>query len=200
MITIVPSHRNRCRHCQAEIPAGAQFCPGCGLRAPAQEGAAEAAASRPAWGGRKVVMWFLVAALILAAVFLVGVLYFIRHTTIVTTTKNGGRVESPFGVLSSSKNPEQLAHSLGLDVYPGATGPQGTQVDLNNTIIVSLQFQSRDPGPRIISYYHVRYPDATVKADKDGLRLVQLNPRDTLTIEALTDSQGTRIRVSDIRH
>lgn len=199
MIVIVPTHRNRCLHCQAEIPAGAQFCPGCGLRTPAQEGSG-AAASRPAWGGRKVVMWFLLTSLVLAAVFLAGVLYFVRHTTIVTTTKNGGRVESPFGVLSNTKNPEQLAHSLGLDVYPGATGMQGTQVDISNSIIVSLQFQSADPAPRIISFYHVRYPDAAVKATKDGLRLVQLNPRDTLTIEALPDSQGTRIRVSDIRH
>ena len=155
---------------------------------------------RGSWGGRKVVLWFLAAAVVIAALFMVGVLYFIRHTTIVTTTKTGTRVESPFGVLSSSSNPEQLAHSLGLDVYPGATGLQGTRVDLNNSIIVSLQFESSDPAPRIITFYHVRYPDAAVKPVSDGLRLVQLNPRDTLTIEALPDSHGTRIRINDIRH
>ncbi|HET9784777.1 MAG TPA: zinc ribbon domain-containing protein [Terriglobales bacterium] len=194
LITIM----NRCPQCQAEIPPGAQFCPACGLRV--HGGTAPLAAHKRPWGGRKVVLWFLLAALILAAIFLAGVFYFIRHTTIVTTTKNGGRVESPFGVLSSSSNPAQLAHNLGLDIYPGATALQGTQVDLNNSIIVSLQFESSDPAARIISFYHVRYPDAAVKATKDGLRLVQLNPRDTLTIEALPDSHGTRIRVNDIRH
>ncbi|MGH9475904.1 MAG: zinc ribbon domain-containing protein [Terriglobales bacterium] len=192
-----------CPQCEAEIPAGARFCPVCGVRLGATPEPLPQA--QRWWGGRKVVIWFLVIAAIFAAAFMSGVFYFIRHTTIVTTTKNGGgRMEAPFGVLSEAGNPAQLAHNLGLDIFPGATGVTGTQAEMNHSIIVSIEFRSTATPGRIISYYHVRYPDASVHRSDDGLTLVQLNPRDTLTLvaepEGTGTAKGTRILVGDVRH
>ncbi|MGH9468118.1 MAG: hypothetical protein ACRD1Y_12270 [Terriglobales bacterium] len=147
-----------------------------------------------------VVIWFLVVAVVAGLLFMGGVMYFVHHTTIVTASKNGGRVEAPFGVLSESHNPAQLAHSLGLPLYPGATGIRGTQAELNHSIVVSFEFHSTAAPRAIIHYYHIRYPDASVRRSGAGLTLVQMNPRDTMTLVAEPAGKFTRILVSDIRH
>lgn len=193
----------QCPQCEAELPARAQYCPTCGVRLAHTPVPPPLPEPRRRWAGRKFVIWFLVIAAAFAASFLGGVFYFIRHTTIVTASKNGGRVEAPFGVLSQSHDPAQLAHSLGLDPFPGATAVSGTQAEMNHSIIVSIEYRSAARPRQIISYYHVRYPDASVRRTGNGLTLVQLNPRDTMTIAAEPESshgRTTRILVSDIQH
>ncbi|HUX66565.1 MAG TPA: zinc ribbon domain-containing protein [Terriglobales bacterium] len=190
-----------CAQCGAEAADAAQFCPSCGLRLPrpAQPEAEEAAG--PRWRrGRRVVVGFLATVVVLAAVFIVTVVYLIRHTTIVTSSKGGSRVEAPFGVVTTSNDPAKLAKSLAIDVYPGAVGERSAQADLVTNNMVSLQFRSQDAPRRVISFYHVRYPDATFRAlPGGGYSLVQLNGLDTLTIQATPDKGATLLTINDIK-
>lgn len=197
-----------CDQCGAAVGDGAQYCASCGLRlhSPAQPaGASPAPGMSERWRrGRRVVLSFLAAVLVLAVVFVGIVIYLVRNTTIVTSTKGSSRVEAPFGVVTTSNDPAKLARSLAIDVYPGAVGEKSAQADLaNNNIpdnMVSLLFHTSDPARRVISFYHVRYPDATVKPiPGGGYALVQLNGRDTLTIQASPESGHTRIAINDIR-
>lgn len=191
----------QCGQCGADVAETAQFCPGCGLRlAPAAE--AEAAEPAPAtrWRrGRRVVLTFLGVVAVIGLIFVVGMVYFIRHTTIVTSTKNGERVESPFGVVTTNNDPAKLAKSLGVALYPGAVGEKGAQADMPSSVMVSLTFRTPDPPRAIIGFYHVRYPDATVKAQGKVLSLVQVGLRDTMTIKATPQPGHTEIEISDIR-
>ncbi|MGH9486544.1 MAG: hypothetical protein ACRD04_03005 [Terriglobales bacterium] len=190
----------QCQQCEAEIPGTAQYCPACGVRLPQTPEPAPLPTPRRRWGGTQVVIWFLVIAVVMGVLFMLGVVYFIRHTAIVTTNKNGGRIEAPYGTLSHSRNPAQLARGLGLDLVPGAVGVSGTQADLNHSVVVSIEFRSTAKPAAIMNFYHVRYPDASVQAEGAVETLVQLNPRDTMTIVAEPEPKGTRILVNDVRH
>lgn len=191
----------QCAQCEATLPASAHFCPECGTRLPGTPEPPPLPEPAPRWRGRKVVIWLVVICVLVGGTFMLGVTYFVQHTMIVTTNKSGGRAETPYGTLSSTKDPQKLAHSLGLQVYPGAIGVQGTEAQLPHGVIVSIEFSSTAPPADIIHYYHIRYPDASVHGETNGRTLVQLNPRGTMTIEAeRTGPSKTRILVSDIRH
>jgi len=190
-----------CPQCGAEASESANFCLACGLRlsASAQAEGDALAAPRRRWGGRKVVLGFLVAVAVLALAFLAAMIYFIRNTTIVTSSKGNSRVESPIGVLATSNDPNKIAKSLGLDVYPGAVGKNSAQADLNANSIASLLFHANATPRQVIEFYHVRYPDATVKPEGKAFVLVQMNGRDTLTVKATPEKSGTEIEINDIR-
>lgn len=191
----------QCFQCGAENQAQAQFCQACGWRL-GSAGEPSPPPRTPRWhGGRRVVMTFLGVIAIIAIIFVIGMIYFIRHTSIVTSTKSGGRVESPFGVVTANNNPTGLARALGLQIFPGAVGEKGTQVQLaSGSTIVSLNFRAAATPREVTNYYHIRYPDATVKAHGNTITLVQINLRDTMTIKASPAGDHTEIEVSDVQH
>jgi hypothetical protein len=176
-----------CEQCGAEMSEG-RLCAACAQPAPSK------------WPGRRVVIGFLVIVAVLALLFLGAVLYFVRHTTIVTSNPNSARVEAPFGVVTSNNNPTQLAKSLGIDVYPGAQGIKATQAELATETMASMLFHTPAAPRMVIHFYHVRFPDATVKLSPDGGTLVQFSGRDTITIKALQLKGTTQIEINDIRH
>ena len=186
-----------CPHCGEGVAEGSHFCPHCGLRL-----LPEAVSAPPArrHRGRRVVLTFLLVVSLIGVIFVVGVVYFIRHTTIVSSSRAGGRVESPFGVVSSGNDPAKLARSLGVDVFPGAVGVKGAQADLVNSQMVSLTFRTSATPHQVISFYHIRYPDSQVTSRGRQISLVQVNLRDTLTIRASPVSGHTEIFISDVSH
>lgn len=148
--------------------------------------------------GSRVVIALLATVVVCAAIFALAVVYFVRHTTVVTANRDGGRMEAPFGVITAGNQPQQLAKGLGLDLYPGAAGEKGAQAEMQNSTMVTMTFRTPDPPNRVIEFYHVRYPDATVKRHGQQITLVQVSLRDTLTIKAYPQNGHTEIAVSDI--
>jgi zinc-ribbon domain len=193
-----------CPQCGTEAPASAQFCPKCGLplASPLLRGSDEAPAGAAAWHrGRRVVLVFLAVVVGLALLFIAAMVYFVRNTTIVTSTKNGGRVEAPSGVFTTNRDPAKLAHSLGVAVYPDAQGTEGAQAQLASASLVILLFHTTDTSAKVLNFYHVRYPDADVADDGQRVSLVQFNARDTLTIAASPlPNHQTEIAITDVRH
>lgn len=158
--------------------------------------------SRPSrWHpGRRVVMGLLGTIAAVALIFVLAMVYFIRHTTIVTTGKDGSRVEAPSVTVTTNANPAQLAKQLGLEILPGATESKGAQAEMNNSNIITVSFRTKETPRRVMGFYHVRYPDATVKAEGKGAVLVLVSLRDTLTIKAIPNGGATEVQVSDIQH
>lgn len=186
-----------CPHCAAELVPEAAFCSTCGRRlsttAPAAPGPLH-------WyRGRRFVTGFLVLVAVVGAAFVVGMIYFVHTTTIVTAGKNGSRIESPMGVVTTSRDPAKVAEQLGIELYPGAVGDNSAQAQLNANNMVALVFHTPATPRQVMEFYHVRYPDSTVKRlPKGGYGLVQLNPLDTMTIDAVADHGATRITISDL--
>ncbi|MGH9518759.1 MAG: hypothetical protein ACRD2D_03885 [Terriglobales bacterium] len=181
----------QCTHCGAEVETGAAVCPECATPPP----------RHTRWyPGRRVVMGLLGTIAAVALIFVLAMVYFIRHTTIVTTGKNGSRVEAPSVTVTTDANPALLAKQLGLQMYPGATDAKGAQAEMNNSTIITVSFRTKDSARRVIGFYHVRYPDATVKAEGKGAVLVLVSLRDTLTIKANPSGGVTEVQVSDIQH
>jgi hypothetical protein len=177
----------QCEQCGAEIGEGT-LCAAC------------ASPSPPKWRGRRVVIAFLVIVVALALLFLGTVLYFVRHTTIVTSSPTSARVEAPFGVVTSNNNPAQLAKTLGIDVFPKAVGVKSTQAELATETMASMIFRTPAPPRYVMHFYHVRFPDAALKLNRGGGTLVQFSGRDTITIKAIPVKGVTQIEINDIRH
>lgn len=190
---------NSCPHCGAPVGDGAGDCPACGLHLSAPHPAPPAPTLGRWHPGRRVVIGFLLTVAAIALIFVLAMVYFIRHTTIVTTGKNGDRVEAPNATVTTNANAAALAHSLGVEPYPGARAESGAQAELASSIIVTFSYRTPDPPRKVIAFYHVRYPDATIKAEGKGMVLVLVSLRDTLTIKAVPQSGSTEISVSDIR-
>ncbi|MGH3185084.1 MAG: hypothetical protein ACRDOE_24700, partial [Streptosporangiaceae bacterium] len=85
---------------------------------------------------------FIGAVLLLVAVLVVAMIYFVRHTTIVTSTQNGSRVESAAGAITTGNDPAQLAKSLGIDLFPGAVGEKSAQAELPANTMAAMQFHT----------------------------------------------------------
>lgn len=177
-----------------------EHCEQCGVEIEAGTRCAACAMPPPKWRGRRVVVTFLAIVVVLAAGFFGLVMYFVKHTTIVTSNPNGARVEAPFGVVTSDNNPAKLANTLGIDVYPGAIGVKATQAELKTETMASMLFRTKAPPRYVIHFYHVRFPDAAVKLTAKESTLVQFSGRDTITIKAMPLQGETQIEINDIRH
>ncbi|MGH9415166.1 MAG: zinc-ribbon domain-containing protein [Terriglobales bacterium] len=186
-----------CPHCAAELAPEAAFCSACGRRLSTTAPVAPQAGHW--YRGHRFVTGFLVLIATVGVAFVLGMIYFVHNTTIVTAGKNGSRIESPMGVVTTSRDPAKVAKQLGIELFPGAVGDNSAQALLNANNMVSLAFHTSATPRQVIAFYHVRYPDATVKRlPKGGYGLVQLNPLDTMTIDATASHGKTRITISDL--
>ena len=189
-----------CNACGATLEANAKFCPGCGKPTPVASSAQPAAQTSTPQGsgsGLKVVLIVVVAIVALGIVgsvvaTLIG-LNVARRTRV--TEKNGQvKVETPFGTVASSENPEDAAKNLGIDLYPGAQALKGESaaVKVGGISTVSAQFETSDSADKVSDFYRSKFPNANVAAtnqgqttivstDNKGMVTITIEPRDGKT-------------------
>src|SRR5271170_2104548 len=122
-----------CNSCGAALTAGTRFCNKCGAAqtastpAPAPTPAPSVAAPGPTpTGGRSALKIILIVIAVVVGIGILGVAslsFFVYHfAKNAKVSQNGDNVkmETPFGSVETSKDPEQAAKDLGIDIYPGA--------------------------------------------------------------------------------
>ena len=118
-----------CNSCGATLDAGARFCNKCGTTqagaasvAPVFTPAATAAGTPGKSGGALKVILIVVAVIVVFGILAVGAFSFFayriaRHSRV--HNENGNvRVETPFGTINTTTDPDEAARSLGIDSYP----------------------------------------------------------------------------------
>ena len=130
-----------CNSCGAALNPGTRFCNKCGAAvlasAPASafRSAAPAASSPPVpaataqatpsqgSGALKIILIVVGVFVLIGILGVASVGFFAwrvaRHTH-VRQDGNNVKVETPFGTVESTKDPEEAARNLGVDIYPGA--------------------------------------------------------------------------------
>jgi uncharacterized OB-fold protein len=180
-----------CNSCGATLNPDAKFCNKCGAVITGVPAATAAPASvTPAGGSGALKIVLIVVAVIvvigflgIATIAVVGI-HFARHTH-VTHEGDHMRVETPFGNVETSKDPQQIVNELGVEIYPGAVAQKnGAAVaTFGGVHTASASFQTSDSADKVCSFYRSQFPNATATtSDPNHCAIVSNDKQNVVTI------------------
>src|SRR5579864_4183918 len=170
-----------CNSCGAALSPGTRFCNKCGatVLASAPASAFKAAApsssatpvpatptpATPSQGGSALkIILIVVGVVVLIGILGVASLGFFawrvaRHSHVRQEGDNV-KVETPFGTVESTKDPQEAARNLGVDLYPGAKVlKDGTaSASFGGVHSVTVSLESDDSIDKVTSFYKSKFP------------------------------------------
>ena len=199
-----------CNSCGAQITEGTQFCSKCGkpIAGGLASSTAAAAPTPAAAGGNsgalKTIL-IIVGAIVLIGVVGIASLTFIglrlaRHSRVMQDGEHV-KVETPFGTAETSKDPEEAAKELGVDVYPGAESQKegSSTATFGRVRTVSAAFQSSDSVDKVCAFYRSKFPSATVSSsDRNRCTIVSNDPPNMITINVEPNGDGSRFQIASV--
>jgi hypothetical protein len=205
-----------CNKCGATIGAGTRFCNQCGtpILASTLPGPAtgttipappvQAPPTQGSNSGLKVVLIIVGIVAVLGILGLASagfVAWRIAHHTRVHQEGDNVKVETPFGNVESTKDPEEVANNLGVDLYPGAEIRKNgaNSASFGGFHTVSLTADTDDPVDRVSAFYKSKFPNAMVTTSDSGHCTIVSNDHKnivTIVIEAAGDK--TKIQISNV--
>ena len=198
-----------CNSCGAQLTEGTRFCSKCGAPITGTPSAPTGAPSTPATtagssNALKTIL-IIVGAIVLIGIVGIASLTFIgmrlaRHSR-VTQEGEHVKVETPFGTAETSKDPEDAAKELGVDVYPGAD-PQkegASTATFGRVRTVSAAFQSDDSVDKVCAFYRSKFPNATVStSDQNRCTIVSNDPPNMITINVEPSGDGSKFQIASV--
>ncbi len=200
-----------CNSCGAQLTEGTRFCSKCGAPITGTTGATlsvampstPTATNAPSSALKTILI--IVGAIILIGIVGIASLTFIgvrlaRHSR-VTQEGEHVKVETPFGTAETSKDPEDAAKELGVDVYPGAD-PQkegASTATFGRVRTVSAAFQSDDSVEKVCAFYRSKFPNATVStSDQNRCTIVSNDPPNMITINVEPSGGGSKFQIASV--
>lgn len=213
-----------CNKCGTEINPGTRFCSKCG--APilasgfpsASTTASSSTSAQPApppvppappnaSGNALKIVLIIIGVILVIGVLGIGTLTFVglriaKHTHVKQEGEHV-KVETPFGTVESTKDPEQAAKDLGIEIYPGAevrNNGAAASATLGNLHTVNAEFESSDSADKVCSFYKSKFPNATVNtSDQNHCTIVSTAPPNVLTINVDSNGDGCRFQISSVK-
>ena len=203
-----------CNSCGASIAPGTRFCNKCGAAvltsspAPAAATSAPPAVSSPApasGGGALKAILIVVGVIVLFIILGVTSIAFfawrVAHHTRVRHDGDNVKVETPFGTVETTKDPQDAARNLGVDLYPGAEVLKEGSVSMTFGTVhtAALNFETSDSVDKVCSFYKPKFPNATVvTSEADQCTIVSNDHKNMITINAKIQSGKTRIVITNV--
>ncbi len=215
-----------CNACGATIVPGTRFCNKCGATilastlpsasatppgpgpAPAAPGTVSVGSTAPSSGGGALKAVLIVVGVIVVAGILAvaaGGFFFWRvaHRTHVHQEGDNVKVETPFGTVETTKDPDQAARNLGIELYPGAEvlkdGSSSTTFGSMHT--ATLNAESPDSVDKICSFYKPKFPNAMVMSNTDNqCTIVSNDQKNTVTISVKPEGDKSKIMITHVTH
>jgi hypothetical protein len=210
-----------CNSCGANVAPGIKFCNKCGAAVAAPPAGAVAAAPSPAPGAAPVspaptqgggsgvlkVILIVVGIFVILGVLAVSTVAFIgwrvARNLHVRQEGNHVKVETPFGTVESSKNPEDVARDLGVEIYPGAQVQKNgaATATFGSMHTASAAFKSSDSVDQVSAFYKARFPNAMVTtSDQDHCTIVAQDQKHMTTINIQAEDGQTKIQITHVTH
>jgi zinc ribbon protein len=210
-----------CNSCGATLVTGTRFCSKCGAAVlastPVSSGTSTPTATAPGAVPVPVVprssdstlkiVFIIVGAIIIAVVIGVASIGFIgwriAHHTRVHQDGNNVKVETPFGTVESTKDPDEAARNLGVDIYPGAqTMKEGASTtNFGGMRTVAATFETSDPLDKVAAFYKAKFPNAMVTTSQSNhCTIVSNDAKNIVTINAEGRGDKTRIQIAKVSH
>ena len=123
------------------------------------------------------------------------------HRTRVHQDGNNVRVETPFGTVQTTKDPQEAARNLGVDLYPGArildSGAASTTFGAIHTS--ALNFETNDSVDQVCSFYKTRFPNAMVSSKQTHqCSIVSNDQKKMISISVSAEHDKTRIAIANV--
>jgi hypothetical protein len=199
-----------CNSCGATLNPGTKFCNKCGAAASALPTAPSptsmAPPSAPTGGSSALKVILIVVAvivgigiLVIATIGIIG--YRIASRSHVSQNGDHVKVETPFGSVETSKDPDQAAKDLGVDIYPGAEVQRNgaSSASFGGIHTSTAVFQSNDPPDKICSFYKSRFPGAMVtSSERNHCNIVSNNQRNMITINIAANGDTTKLQITNV--
>lgn len=208
-----------CNTCGATLNPGTKFCNNCGVAiAPGAEAPAVASAAHspapaapaptpvPTGGSSALKVILLVVAIIVAfgilGIATVGIIgYRIAKSSRVNQNGDHVKLETPFGSVETSKDPDQAAKDLGIDPYPGAQVQRNgaSSAAFGGIRTVSAVFETPDSPDKVCSFYKPKFPGAMVTtSDQNHCSIVSNTPKNMVTINIHSSGDRTKIQITNV--
>lgn len=204
-----------CNSCGATLDGGAKFCTKCGATQPAGKTssatpsslapAAAPLATAPKNNNALKIILIVVAVIVGLGILGVGAASFIAYRiasrTRVHNRDGNVRVETPFGTVQSTTDPDEAARDLGIDSYPGATVVKGTSSKMNmgNMHTAAADFETSDPPNAVADFYKSKVPGANViSSESDHYAIISTDKKNMLTINIEPKEGKTRIHIARV--
>ena len=196
-----------CNSCGAPLAEGTKFCGKCGTAITGVSGTAPQAMAPgppPSSGsssGLKMVL------MIVGVIVFIGILGMVTCGIIVHRAIRNARlsqkgdnvkIETPFGNVESSTDPEKTAKELGIEIYPGAQVQKaGTaSVSFGNFHTVTANFESTDSVDKVCDFYRSKLPAATVQSsDQAHCTIVASAQGNSTNINVDSTGGGSRFTI-----
>lgn len=209
-----------CNSCGTSLDPGTRFCNKCGAAvlastpvpnaaSPAMAGSTVPVGTVPApaaqGGGALKVILIVVGVIVLLGILSVASVGFFawrvaRHAH-VHQDGNNVKVDTPFGSVETTQDPDVAARNLGVDLYPGA------EVQKNGSATASfggvhtstLNSESSDSVDKVASFYKAKFPNAMVSSSDSGRCTIISNENKTMiTINIEARGDKTKIMISKV--
>src|ERR1700728_2087464 len=192
-----------CNSCGATLNPGTKFCNKCGAAvaaAPVAAGApASSVSSPPTPSAPAPTPTGGIGILGIATVGIIG--YRIAKSSHVTQNGDHVKVETPFGSVETSKDPDQAAKDLGVDLYPGAEVQRNgaSSAAFGGIRTVSAMFKISDAPDKVCSFYKSRFPGAMVTtSEQHHCTIVSHNQKNMITINIQASGDDTRLQITNV--
>jgi len=198
-----------CNSCGATLDTGAKFCNKCGTTQPGAAAASVTPVLTPASPQKsssalKIIL-IVVAAIIVLGILGIGAVSFIGYRIAKRSrihNENGNvRVETPFGTMNTSTDPDEAARNLGIDLYPGAEVVKGTTSNMTMGAMhtATADFETGDPVSAVGEFYKSRLPNANVVSTSgDRYAIISTDKKNMLTINIEPKDGKTRIHIARV--
>jgi uncharacterized OB-fold protein len=204
-----------CNSCGAALNPGTKFCNKCGAVA-AASGAVPAAAgpivtpagtpATPSKGGSGALKIILIIVGVIVLIGIIGLAtvgfigYRIAKNSHISQDGDHVKVDTPFGKVETSGDPDKVVKNLGVDPYPGATVQKGaSSASFGNIHTVTATFKSGDSLDKVCAFYKAKYPDAMVStSDENRCTIVSNDKKNMININIEADGDSSRIQISNV--
>jgi hypothetical protein len=201
-----------CNSCGASLNPGTKFCNRCGAAvaagtsAPALASAAPAPAPAPTGGSSALKVVLIVVAVIVGICVLgvatVGIIgYRIAKSSHVSQNGDHVKVETPFGSVETSKDPDQAARDLGVELYPGSEVQRNgaSSAAFGGIRTVTAAFETSDAPDKVCTFYKSKFPGAMVTtSEQNHCTIVSNNQKNMITINIESAGDKTKLQITNV--
>jgi len=198
-----------CNSCGNTITPGTKFCNKCGATvADSPVASASVPSAAPAAkGGSSALKIVLIVLAVIVGIGILGVAtvgfigYRIAKSAHVTQNGDSVKVETPFGNVESSKDPDQAARDLGIEIYPGAEVQKNgaSSASFGGVHTVTAMFESSDSLDKVCEFYKAKFPNAmSTTADQSRCTIVSNDQKQMVTINIEARGDASKFQITNV--